>query len=70
MNETQYVHTKIGDRVRTLRDMHSGWGVIPAGSTATVTYKRNGFTLQFDACEHCGMRPTISRVAPSAVETV
>jgi hypothetical protein len=48
--------------------MRNGWGVIPAGTVMTVTYKRSGFTLTAERCAHCGLQPSMTKVGPDDVE--
>lgn len=57
-----------GRKVRTLREIVNGYMVIPAGTVATITRARSGVTLRGDACGHCGVAVSVSRVNPVALQ--
>lgn len=60
-----------GKRVRTLRELENGWGVIPAGSIATINHQGpKGSSLQVDACSCCGLKPTISAIQACDIEFI
>ncbi|MBX8557048.1 hypothetical protein K5D43_21465 [Pseudomonas cichorii] len=60
-----------GKRVRTLRDLSNGWGIIPAGSLAVIQLQSpKGSSLMVDACSCCGMKPIISAVNAGDIEFV
>jgi len=72
MNKHDYYFTRERDlkgrQVRILRDLESKWGVIPAGTIATIIKKCGGFSLVVDPCPQCRLRAVISRVQYFDVE--
>lgn len=60
-----------GRTVRTTRELTNGYVTIPEGAIATVTVQSpRGSTLVFEACNCCGMKPIISRIAADDIEFV
>lgn len=57
-----------GRKVRTLRDLRNGWGVIPAGTVFEVRENWAGLNLLGDRCTCCGLRASINRVPEHDVE--
>lgn len=58
----------IGRKVKSIRSMSNGLYRFPAGMTFTIKRKQGGFELLSDPCPHCGIRATVSKVKPQAVE--
>ncbi|GAB0079365.1 hypothetical protein TOC8171_47710 [Pseudomonas syringae] len=60
-----------GKRVRTVRELCNGWGIIPAGSLAVIDHQSpKGSSLIIEACNCCGVKPIISAVSASDIEFV
>lgn len=58
-----------GKRVRILRDLRNGMGVIPSRSLALIkSQSPKGSSLELDACGHCGFKPIISAIQPTDIE--
>lgn len=72
MNRYDYRHTLErelkGRQVRTLQGLRNAWGIIPAGTIATITRKYRGFGLRTEPCTHCGLEAYISRVPCGVIE--
>lgn len=61
----------VGRWVRTLRQMSNGWGVIPAGTLATVRVQNNkGSDLVTEPCICCGLQAKISAISVDGIEFV
>ena len=60
-----------GRRVRTLKDLKNGWGIIPAGALASIDYQGpTGSSLIIDPCSCCGVKAIISAIQASDIEFV
>ena len=60
-----------GKRVRTLRELRNGWGIIPAGSLAVIDHQSpKGSSLIFEACNCCAVKPIISAISAGDIEFV
>lgn len=62
-----------GMRVRTKYELRNGWCIIPDGVMMTVRQNGIGWermALVADACECCGVRPTINKVSWRLLEVV
>ena len=58
-----------GKRVRILRDLRNGMGVITSRSLALIkSQSPKGSSLELDACGHCGFKPIISAIQPTDIE--
>ncbi len=53
---------KVGDRVRSVRDIKNGWAELPSGTVFTVTRRFAGYGLRSDPCKCCGIRVHVTRV--------
>jgi len=58
----------VGCTVKTIKPIRNGWGEIPLGTICTVTYSRNGLSLDSDLCACCGLTASVSRVDYASVE--
>lgn len=68
-----YMGIKIGDKVKTLRELKNGVNIIPVGSVGTVRKRYAGLEIYFEQrCPACkfGERVWINRVEPRSVEPV
>ena len=72
MNRKDYHFTRERDlkgrQVRILRDLETGWGIIPAGTIATIFKKSGGFGLILEPCPQCRLRAKLSKVQHFDVE--
>lgn len=59
-----------GTKVRLMDEIRNGRTVIPTGTVLKVMGKFDGFTLEGNTCECCGVSVLISRVNPDHVEVV
>jgi hypothetical protein len=61
----------LGKKVRLLRATVTNGGTeIPAGATAEIVRKYQGFEIRSEPCPHCGMRVRIKKMPPDALEVV
>lgn len=60
-----------GKRVRTLRELRNGWGIVPVGSYAVIDHQSpKGSSLVIDACSCCALKPVISGIQASDIEFI
>lgn len=60
-----------GGTIRTKHDVQNGWGVIPAGTIATISHQSpKGSTIRVPRCECCGLQAHVSRVDAETFEFV
>lgn len=60
-----------GKRVRSIRIMQNGWGIIPSGTIFTIEKQNNyGSQLLSDKCPNCGAQIRISQVKASDIEFI
>jgi hypothetical protein len=60
-----------GKRVRTLKELQNGWGIIPAGAIATIDYQGpKGSSLTIDPCNCCGVKAVISGIQSGDIEFI
>jgi len=56
-----------GRRVVTLVAIRNRYATLPIATHGTIQRKWKGLEIDFDACEKCGIKPTISRVNPTTI---
>lgn len=59
-----------GKKVRALRPLQTGQGRVPAGTICTITKKFSGFSVETEACPHCGAQWFASKANYTAFELV
>ncbi len=59
---------KVGDVVRSTREMRNGYAVLPAGTLFTVTRRFSGYNLDSHPCTKCGIQIRINRVFDDSLE--
>lgn len=60
-----------GRTVRARRDLQNGWGIIPAGTLATIRNQSpKGSELVVEACSCCGLKAIVGAIGADAVEFV
>lgn len=59
---------KVGDVVRSLREMRNGRAILPAGTLFTVHRRFSGYDLESHPCDKCGVQIRMTRVDDGALE--
>lgn len=59
---------KVGDVVRSRREMQNARAILPAGTLFTVKRRFSGYDLDSHPCDKCGVQMRITRVDDGALE--